>query len=195
MCRGLNYRPDCYSSRAVTHAKNVVSRFALRGNLIVSVFNDAATAGLQHRSPSHCSRSNFVLDDCKSTNTELLQDWTVVSVNNLPKSTTPHSQHHSLCSKPLLHIRSTLARRGSFNYRTSIHCSVCLVCPINRQQRRRPAGLLLSASVCSRHRSILRAWCFRRQRSTANAGSVMLSSTQPCNTSNRNVLNTQEFLY
>jgi len=175
--------------------KNAVSRFALRGKLIVSVFNDAATAGLQHRSPSHCSWSNFVLDDCKSTNTELLQDWTVVSVNNLPKSMTPHSQHHSLCSKPLLNIRSTLTRRGSFNYRTSIHCSVCLVCPINRQQQRRPAGLLLSASVCSRHRSILRARCYRRRRSAANAASVMLSSTQPCNISNRNVLNTQEFVY
>jgi len=30
---------------------------------------------LQHRSPSQCSRSNFVLDDCKSSYTELLQDW------------------------------------------------------------------------------------------------------------------------
>jgi len=30
---------------------------------------------LQHRSPSKCSRSNFVLDDCKSSNTEFLQDW------------------------------------------------------------------------------------------------------------------------
>ena len=30
---------------------------------------------LQHRSPSQCYRSNFVLDDCKSSNTELLQDW------------------------------------------------------------------------------------------------------------------------
>ena len=30
---------------------------------------------LQHRSPSQCSRSNFVLDDCKSSYIELLQDW------------------------------------------------------------------------------------------------------------------------
>jgi len=30
---------------------------------------------LQDRSPSQCSRSNFVLDDCKSSYTELLQDW------------------------------------------------------------------------------------------------------------------------
>ena len=29
---------------------------------------------LQHRSPSQCSRSNLFLDDCKSANTELLQD-------------------------------------------------------------------------------------------------------------------------
>ena len=49
---------------------------------------------LQHRSPSHCSRSNLFLIDCKSSNTELLQDWifcSLVSVNNLPKSTTHHS--------------------------------------------------------------------------------------------------------
>ena len=30
---------------------------------------------LQHRSPSQCSRWNFVMDDCKSSNTKLLQDW------------------------------------------------------------------------------------------------------------------------
>ena len=30
---------------------------------------------LQHRSPSRCSRPNFILDDCKSSNSELLQDW------------------------------------------------------------------------------------------------------------------------
>jgi len=30
---------------------------------------------LQHRSPSQCSRSNFVLDDCKSSYAELLQHW------------------------------------------------------------------------------------------------------------------------
>jgi len=30
---------------------------------------------LQHRSPSQCSRSNFVLDDCKSSYTEFLHNW------------------------------------------------------------------------------------------------------------------------
>ena len=29
---------------------------------------------LQHRSPSRCSRPNLFLDDCKSSNTQLLQD-------------------------------------------------------------------------------------------------------------------------
>ena len=29
---------------------------------------------LQHRSPSRCSRPNLLLDDCKSSNSELLQD-------------------------------------------------------------------------------------------------------------------------
>jgi len=55
---------------------------------------------------------------------------------------------------------------------------VC-VCPIDRQ-RRRPAGLLLSAGVCSRYR-----WYAYSRRSAVNAGSVMLradgrGSTQTC---------------
>ena len=30
---------------------------------------------LQHRSPSRCYRPNLFLDDCKSSNSQLLQDW------------------------------------------------------------------------------------------------------------------------
>jgi len=53
---------------------------------------------LQHRSPSQCSRSNFVLDDCKSSYTEFLHNWffcSLVSVYNLQKSTTLRHVHHS----------------------------------------------------------------------------------------------------
>ena len=61
---------------------------------------------LQHRSPSQCSRSNFVMDDCKSSNSELLQDW--ISAHWSQQTTCQNQQllthHHPLCSKPRLHI-------------------------------------------------------------------------------------------
>jgi len=44
------------------------------------------------------------------------------------------------------------------------------VCPVDRQQQRHAAGLLLNASTCSGHRSTLQ---LRRRRSAADAGSVM----------------------
>ena len=54
------------------------------------------------------------------------------------------------------------AEQGLCNGRASVHLSVC---PIDRQQQRRPASLLLSAGVCSRYRSIA---------AVANAGSLLL---------------------
>ena len=67
-------------------------------------------------------------------------------------------------------------RNGPVSVRPSVRPSVC---PVDRQQQRRAAGLLLSA-LCSPRTS-----CCRRPRSTANAGSVMLraedrGSTQTC---------------
>ena len=35
---------------------------------------------LQHRTLSECSKSNFLLDDCKSSDTELLSDWTPLTM-------------------------------------------------------------------------------------------------------------------
>ena len=60
---------------------------------------------LQHRSLSQRSRSNFVLGDCKSY-TELLQDCSLVSVNNLPKST-PHSPPLTLLETPASYLTNT----------------------------------------------------------------------------------------
>ena len=49
---------------------------------------------LQNWAPSECSNSNFLLDDCKSSDIQLvlvkLNFCSWVSVNNLPKSTTRH---------------------------------------------------------------------------------------------------------
>ena len=60
---------------------------------------------------------------------------------------------------------------AGFMQRSGVRSSVCLsVCPVDRQQQRRAAGLLLSAVACSRCRSTAGT---RRTRSAANAGSVM----------------------
>ena len=47
----------------------------LRGWHSALSFLPSDTLWLQRRSPSQCSRSNFILDDCKSSYTELLRDW------------------------------------------------------------------------------------------------------------------------
>ena len=46
------------------------------------------------------------------------------------------------------------------------------VCPIDRHQQRRPAGLLLSALLAGDIDRQLRAPCCRLRRSEANAGSI-----------------------
>jgi len=59
----------------------------------------------------------------------------------------------------------------------TVRCpSVCLsvrLCPVDLQQPRRPAGLLLSARLVGDINRRLRAPCCRRRRSAADAGSVI----------------------
>ena len=73
-----------------------------------------------------------------------------------------------------LHFFTLLAQeQGLCNSWASVRPSLC---PI-RQRQRRPAGLLLSAGVCSRYLSIAAGAVLQtRRRSEANAGSVMLGA-------------------
>ena len=59
--------------------------------------------------------------------------------------------------------------------RPSVRLSVCL---INRQQQRRPVGLLLSAGVCNIYLPIAASAVLlvQRRRSAVNADSVMLTA-------------------
>jgi len=66
---------------------------------------------LQHRSPSQCSRSNLFLYDCKPSNTEQylprLNFCSLVSINNLPKSTTPQSTPLTLLETSASYLMNT----------------------------------------------------------------------------------------
>ena len=64
---------------------------------------------------------------------------------------------------------------GSVIKRSSVHPSVRpSICPVNRQQQRRPAGLLLRSGAGSRHRSIAAA--VARHAGRANFGPTLRRS-------------------
>ena len=78
----------------------------------------------------------------------------------------------TVCTLPLLKLSAQYVEQGLCDGPVSVRPSVR---PIDQQQQRRPAGLLLSAGVCSRYRptaagAVLQA----RRRPAANAVSVML---------------------
>jgi len=81
-----------------------------------------------------------------------------------------HTHTHSIvsCYRRVIDAPRTVREARSLcNGRASIRLSVCL--PHRCQQQRRPAGLLLSAGVCTRYRSVAaRAPCCRH-----HAGSVV----------------------
>ena len=94
---------------------------------------------LKHRSPSKCSKYNFLLDDCKSSDTKLLglDFCSLVSVNNLPKSTTPHltpltlletSTSYSMNTSPFL-TRSHLSPNPAITVFISFAVSVHILIP------------------------------------------------------------------
>jgi len=94
-------------------------------------------------------------------------------VNNPPSSAptlSTHTHTHSIvsCYRRVIDAPRSVREAGSLcNGRASIRLSVCL--PHRCQQQRRPAGLLLSAGVCTRYRSVAaRAPCCRH-----HAGSVV----------------------
>ena len=97
------------------------------------------------------------------------------------------TQHHHLITNSIFINLSTLpAVCGARSMqRSGVRLSVSSVCPIDRQQQRRPAGLLLSAcrqiisiASCGRRAAgaVLQAPCCGRRRSAANAGSIVLTA-------------------
>ena len=94
---------------------------------------------LQHRSPSRCFRPNLFLDDCKSSNSRTpprLNFCSLVSVNNMPKSTTPHSPPPTLLETSASYLMNTslfptrshlspnLAITISVSFAVSVHTSI-----------------------------------------------------------------------
>jgi len=96
------------------------------------------------------------------------------------------TQHHHLITNSIFINLSTLPTvcGARSMQRSGVRLSVSSVCPIDRQQQRRPAGLLLSAcrqiisiaSCVRRAGAVLQAPCCRRRRSAANAGSIVLTA-------------------
>ena len=57
---------------------------------------------LQHCSPSEFSPADLFLDDCKSSNSQLIQDWIPTHRTHQANCQNPKllTQHHPLCSQP-----------------------------------------------------------------------------------------------
>jgi len=99
---------------------------------------------------SECCKSNFLLDDCKSSDVQLHLEWTrlrlnfcsLVSVNNLPISTTPHLTPLTLLDTSALYLMNTslfLARTHLSpnlvitifaSFAVSVHTSIPKQCPL-----------------------------------------------------------------
>jgi len=93
--------------------------------------------------------------------------------------------HHLITNSIFINLSTLPAVCGARSMqRSGVRLSVSSVCPIDRQQQRRPAGLLLSAcrqkiSIASCVRgagAVLQAPCCGRRRSAANAGSIVLTA-------------------
>jgi len=109
-----------------------------------------------------------------------------ITSTNTTSTLIPPSRQQLACMLPiLLTLPAQYAQQGICSGRVSVCPSVCLfICPVDRQQGRRAAGLLLSAGAVSGYRStdagaaylLSIDICCRRSCSAANAGSVMLTA-------------------
>ena len=99
-----------------------------------------------------------------------------VTRNNDSKNWHNHS-NYCLCYNVYQFPESHIYWYCSNSMWNRIHATVerLSVCPIDRQQQRRPVGLLLSAGIAAVNQW-LQALCCRCQRSGTNAGSVMLTA-------------------
>ena len=70
----LQHLRHVHHSSQYPHFLLFPKRSPLRRRHSAFSFLPSESLRLQHRSPSRCSRPNLFLDDCKSSNSELLQD-------------------------------------------------------------------------------------------------------------------------